>query len=315
MKFEKFQSLLNENPKEMSWLMAQPELMNAIWVMTEKLHGANYSIDISADKVVRGKRTSLLDEGANFFNDQRFMTPEYTQQLQERAAGLFDNFKTIRVRGEIFGGDIVEGIKAVQKEVRYESDISFRAFAIDVELPDGSVAPLAWPTVCHVCATLGIQVVPVLAIGKFSELYAQFQEQPTTIGNSGDIMEGVVLRCDDEEGQRVMFVKRRNKEFLEKKSVKVAGGPDKYAEYANLLPTVGKVREYLTVQRVSNVCSHEGWNSFKEFGLIAKAVWEDAVAEYLRDTGVNLAALDDAKVIKKMCSTPLTKAIKDFLNA
>lgn len=285
MKFEKFPSIINENPKNLQEVIENPKLMAADWFMTEKIHGANFSLDISSDGIRYGKRSGLF-ENENFFNYRRFFTEEREAQLIAFFNEHFaTNVKTLRIRGELFGGGF-DGCKKIQPEMDYGMDISFRAFSALFDVGGENPHETSFQSLCGMCAGMGLEVVPIIAIGKFEELYAMHKEQPTMLGKTGIVAEGVVLTCHL-SGETPVRVKRRNDNFLEAKAnhLKADMSAELIAEAKENLRIATVLQDFITPQRMANVISHDGFG-LPNFGDIMKAFFEDLFADARKDAGV-----------------------------
>lgn len=117
-------------------------LKNADWVVTEKVHGANFAITTDGVEVRFAKRKELLQLGEDFFG--------YLSQksvLEEKVKYIFASFKKslaslhrITIYGELFGGEyphpnvpLVPGIQSVQTGVYYSPKIEYYGFDIAIQ--------------------------------------------------------------------------------------------------------------------------------------------------------------------------------------
>ncbi|HEY9295271.1 MAG TPA: RNA ligase family protein [Phormidium sp.] len=112
------------------------------WVVTEKIHGANFCIIADGSDVRFAKRKELLQPDEDFFG---YQTLRY--KLAQQAKDIFkiiqlERPETFRVSvyGELFGGEYphpdvvpVPSVQAVQTGIYYSPKIEFCAFDIAVE--------------------------------------------------------------------------------------------------------------------------------------------------------------------------------------
>lgn len=116
------------------------------WVVTEKIHGANFCWICDGESVVCAKRRGFLKPKESFFG-HKLLTG--IQDQVQAAFGIVKeqhpNLKYVYVYGEIFGG-IYEhpevpkqsGVRPVQTEVQYCPQTEFYAFDLGLAMDDTS---------------------------------------------------------------------------------------------------------------------------------------------------------------------------------
>lgn len=111
------------------------------WVVTEKIHGANFGIMTDGLEVKFAKRKKFLDSTEDFFGYQLLQ-----DKLISQARKIFqflqlekNNLHKIFIYGELFGGEYphpevtpVSGIQAIQTGVYYSPKIEYCGFDIAV---------------------------------------------------------------------------------------------------------------------------------------------------------------------------------------
>lgn len=174
------------------------------WVMTEKVHGANFCAitDRSSLTVSFGCRTRLLAPDDDFYN---FRSSGLAEKLAKRALlvldGSPDDSVAICVYGELFGGhyphpDIqpvslpptppsytpqVPGLSPVQNGVWYCPQVEFIAFDVCVWTPSGTRTFLPYDQAAGVCSAASLLFAEPLARGTLSELMGRSCEFESTI--------------------------------------------------------------------------------------------------------------------------------------
>lgn len=309
--FTRFQSLLNENPKNS--LPVLEEFANADAIKTEKIHGANFSVYVGRDKdgvsIRYASRNNYLCRDSNFSNFQRYFTKEKEQDIINREAGLIEFGDTIRLVGELFGGHDAVGVKPVQREIRYDGDIQFRVFHAEVIDEDGVVHPFEWTNIPFLTKELGLEIVPVISQGPLSELYQEGVEVPSTLASNGDIAEGFCYRLRENVHGEAIILKRRTTKFSETKGK--VGGKLVEREFDPAIRTLlDQVRSMVTPQRVSNVNSHHGFIGMACFKDLHIAVMEDIQKDALSDFGIDDAAF---KVVRKEVGYLINPLLKQEL--
>lgn len=319
MEFTKFQSLVNENPKSIFPIL-NSDLADAECVVTEKIHGANFSVYVGPNGVCFASRSQVLPVETNFMNCQRVFTPERIKELM----GTYFTFQnmmidickgyTYRFIGEIFGGHDADGIKPVQRDIKYDGDIQFRVFAVEM-FGSGSneIRYLRYNTVLGLCADYGFETVPLLGVGKLGEMYKTNPNEPSVLSSKGDVIrEGLCFRVEDEDSPFGMplILKKRSTEFLENKGV--ASEKKVFTLSGDMAELLETLRAMITPQRVSNVNSHHGFDNIKAFPDLHRAVMEDMVKDALTDCGVDLSS-KEMQPLKKIVGAEFVKLIREEL--
>lgn len=146
------------------------------WVVTEKLHGANFCVVIDAASIRGAKRKALLDEGEDFFNHHRVID-RLRDPLRHLRAAL-DGAERVLVYGELYGGgyphpDVPEvpGVQPVQTGVWYSPDVAFQAFDVAL-IRDGERVWLGFEEARQRLTDAGVPCVTPLFIGPYNEALA-----------------------------------------------------------------------------------------------------------------------------------------------
>ncbi|MDF1548731.1 MAG: RNA ligase family protein [Bacteroidales bacterium] len=189
--------------------IAASESMGALWVATEKIHGAQFVIGSDGKSVKFGKRKAWLADDEPFFGWQLLRN-----QLTESALKVFSIMGTIQsvyLYGEIFGGNYphkeVENnsaLSAIQTGVWYSPDIHFALFDILV-VGKGFTDEvfLAFTEVKKIATDTNLFVVPKLGIGTFNKLMqlpVRYESKVAPLLNlpaiKNNYAEGFVLKPD-----------------------------------------------------------------------------------------------------------------------
>ncbi|MGL5016390.1 MAG: RNA ligase family protein [Bacteroidales bacterium] len=309
MEFTRFQSLLNENPKNSLGVLRKCAGSPA--VKTEKIHGANFSVYVNSDGMSRfGSRNQYLCRESNFFNFQRFFTEERMAKMMAAAKEFLPEGWTIRVFGELFGGHDADGIKPVQREIKYDGDIQFRVFHAQLIPSADEVQDLEWGEVIAYANSLELPLVPIISEGNLADLYAEEIEKPSVLSSKGDIAEGYCYRLRNNYEGSPVILKRRTTEFCETKGKIKDGKLVEKTFDPTVLVLLEKVRSLVTAQRVSNVNSHHGFVGMPCFKDLHKAVMDDIKKDAESDIGVDAAAF---KVVQKEIGREVIQFIKEEL--
>lgn len=131
-----------DNFKKMKLSESDINLLNRVdWIVTEKIHGANFSFTYHQHKLGFAKRKEPL-----LFSDDFFGFQIVVKEMEDKLLSFFESLSTqigdgkFTLYGELFGGkyphpevETSEQLQAIQTGVYYSPDIRFCAFDIAVE--------------------------------------------------------------------------------------------------------------------------------------------------------------------------------------
>jgi Rnl2 family RNA ligase len=139
LEFKKYSSIENSFSREFMEHVVAEMPQDLEYVVQEKVHGANTSFLCDGETLRFAKRTSMLEEGEQFYD-----YPELLERYRDRVLKLFGDIKAkypevthISVFGEMFGGLYPhDGVKTkqkvslIQRGVCYTPDHEFYGFDI-----------------------------------------------------------------------------------------------------------------------------------------------------------------------------------------
>jgi len=299
------------------------------WVVTTKIHGANFSFVVNEDTIQCCNRSGPLKGEGSFFSHKKVLE-RYKDRLYSLRKIVLNHLDlnsdcSIQLFGEIFGGhyphpDVksVSGVSKVQKGVWYCPDVDFCPFDIYVEKEDDKRFPVDHDVFEELISKAGFALY---AKAIFKGTFEQCLDYPNEYSDpihkhyglpeiEDNICEGNVLKpvkaiCDP-TGSRVLL-KNKNEKFTERDKV------PKEKREVKLLPEVAKVvqiyDEYVTENRLRNVISHIGEITNKDFGKLMKEFTQDIREDALKDCpdlldGIEKSSIRDVnKVLNKYCSS------------
>ena len=304
MEFHKFSSLENTYRQNLINKVQYEGKDVGEWIVTEKIHGANFSFWCDGTEVKVASRSQFVD--GTFYNCQAVINryQEQTMQLWLNES-MGDDRVIVVVFGELFGGNI-------QKEVQY-GEKDFRAFDVVV---DG--VPLNKALAQEVCTKVGLPFTPVLFTGSFKECLGvnnTFQSILTPEGFEGEnISEGLVIEPVEPawfaNGSRVYF-KNKTESFSEKnRRPKEKQVFELSKQESDLL---NELLIYSTEQRVSNVISKIGQVTNKDFGRILGLTVQDILEDFTKDTerDAKAEAEENWKHFHKLLSAEVGKTVRE----
>ncbi|MCH2044780.1 MAG: hypothetical protein MK212_11740 [Saprospiraceae bacterium] len=148
------------------------------WVVTEKIHGANFCILTDGRIIQFAKRKTLLETGEDFFAYSLI-----AKSLQNKVRQLFillsyefKDLTKIAVYGELYGGEYphdevapIGGLQAIQTGIYYSPSIQFSAFDIAYTNTNGERQYCDFKYLEKYCDQVELQYCKPLLIGSYEE--------------------------------------------------------------------------------------------------------------------------------------------------
>ncbi|CAM2011367.1 RNA ligase family protein [Acanthopleuribacter pedis] len=320
MEFKGFSSIENSYRAAYLETLRNQSLTDGLFVVQEKVHGANFSFHLSEGVMRTAKRTSFIDDPKDFYPCDALV-----EALAPRIRDLAGQVqgKEVAVFGELCGGfynhaDVtpVKNLSPVQRGVCYAPDLQFYAFDVRV---DGAYLPVSEAN--RLFEAVGLFYARTLFSGSleaclaypndFQSLVPQWLGLPPIETN---MCEGTIIRPEEPRhqpsGSRVILKnkndcwKERNKKTPVVESL-VAISPQ--AEHL-----IGELQALVNENRLANVLSKMGPVTAKDFGRIIGALSRDVMEEFNKDHEQAFADLvkHEQKQAKKRLSTALTSLVK-----
>lgn len=325
MEFKKYTSIENAY-RQKAVDAIQNYFSDEIFVVQEKIHGANFAFYVDADGIKMAKRSGFLAEGENFYNSD-IILKRYEDNLnnlfKKLKIALDVDFESFSVHGEIYGGsyphkdvDKVQNITKVQNKCFYSPDAEFTAFDMKI---NGKIIDIGLMN--SYLDKVGVPRSYLLRQGTFQECLEYPNDEPCQMpiergypALEDNISEGTVIKpmrpLYDHRGNRVIL-KNKNPKFSEKKNkpVKIK---------AELEPHVKEFVEialsYVTENRLRNVLSKIGTitEMKKAFPLTMKPFTADIIEEFMKE---NESFLELEKSEKKEVTSAIAREAGNMIRA
>ena len=132
----KYGSIETDSMKNIAYLESHPKLLEGEWVVTEKVHGANFVIITDGKEFKCAKRSKLLKDGHDFYEWENTLD-RYRNFILKLWALLQEQgrkFNELHIYGELYGGGYPypdakaltsRGKRYVQKGIWYAHTIEF----------------------------------------------------------------------------------------------------------------------------------------------------------------------------------------------
>lgn len=308
------------------------------WVVTEKVHGANFSFSYDGYKLQYAKRREYLSWEDDFFGFQLVVN-----QLENTIISLFEHLSVVVpgkryiIYGELFGGkyphsDVqeVEHVHAIQTGVYYAPDIHFCAFDIGIVNEQGIKYYLDYETAVSYFEQFGVPYVKPLLIGKFNEAlnFNTRINSPIPTQQFGlpeleqNLIEGVVIKPYNLKDIDLLsnrpIIKLKNPEFDEEekfhKAEKWSFIPDISSKAENLSFIIDELRLYVSQNRLESVLSKVGaldMNNNLRLSEIKSEFLQDVITDFNENNSNLLEELnhEDQKWIIERLNSEIQKTI------
>jgi Rnl2 family RNA ligase len=331
--FKKYNSIENTYRKKATEQVYLHDYGNDVFVVQEKVHGANFSFITDGNSIKVAKRTSLIAEGENF-NNYEYVLNKYEKAIKTLFKLVkidFPETEIMTVFGEIFGGNYphplvqkVEGMVRIQKGVFYSPENDFYAFDICLDHKqylDVTIANTFFEKV-------GMFYAKTLFAGTFSECMAYpnaFDSKVRMWLNlpqiEDNICEGTIIKPLVSKrfgnGQRVIF-KNKNEKWSEK-SHERRSKVSKPSATSVLSDTekelMNTLLSYVNENRLMNVQSKLGEFSPKQTGKTIGLLAKDALEDFVKDheTDWNNTEKQHQKVMTKILNKEAATIVKEVL--
>lgn len=302
------------------------EINEPTWVVTEKIHGSNYSFWVDyytgqkAAYVNAAKRTGFIDKGEKFYNHQ-----EVFNRLSFGAYSMAKQLDVdVAIFGELFGGSyggVSKGI-VIQKGTQYHPHNDFMCFDI-ARYKNGNPETLTFydhDKVVELCEEFNIPHVPVLFEGTLQACLNFNNEFQTNVPKiyglddiAGNICEGIVIKPKKplflKSGERVIL-KSKNDKFSETTKVpKIKAIASVFTE--SVLNVIEKITSGLTENRMDAIVSKHGVDI--EFGAAMKELFLDSYNEHCKEEYEALSK-DEQSLVHKALQKPVADIVKRKIN-
>ncbi|MDR2237854.1 MAG: 2'-5' RNA ligase [Chryseobacterium sp.] len=276
------------------------------WVVTEKVHGANFSFIYENGNLKFAKRKEYLNWTDDFFGFQLVVS-----KLEDNILRLFEYLSSeitgekYMVYGELFGGkyphpevDPVTGLHAIQTGVYYTRSIEFCAFDIAIET-NGSDSKyyLDYETSVACFNQFGIFHAQPLFIGKFNEamnfnirMNSAVPKEFNLPELQDNLIEGVVIKPFNQTDNSLFsrpIIKLKNPEFDEEdkfhEAAKWSFIPDVSSKTEDLSFITDELRNYVTLNRLKSAVSKIGeldMNNPLRISEIKTEFLEDVITDF-----------------------------------
>lgn len=296
MKFIKYSSIENATNKTIeNFKTKHPNVANGNFYITEKNHGANFSVYVSFYEIKFAKRTDFLSDNSNFFSHQKLKDKHNFKLIQDSNILKQEDIDYLIIYGELCGGSyptmpIIPNVSKVQKEVAYSNDIEFMVFDVVIVYKSGNKLPLDYENMESFCKTYKLNYAQKIFEGsldeclEWSRIHKADESEIHKLFNmpklESNIREGHVIKPMFEpfyKESRIGIFKDKNEKFKEQKNTTSEKVINTYSvEFNNKL---NELESMICTNRFNNVVSKFGEYTIKDFRNLMILLYEDVVEE------------------------------------
>ncbi|UFH33403.1 RNA ligase, Rnl2 family [Chryseobacterium sp. C-71] len=303
-----------------------------VFIIQEKVHGANFSFITDGKEIKIAKRTAFIDKDEKFYNAHQ-MLERYRKNvfdLFEKVKTIHPDLETVVIYGELFGGGYkhkeVEPVKdaiKVQKGVEYAPHNEFYAF--DIKL--NGTTYLDTDLVNQIFEETGFFYAKILFQGTLEEALKfpnVFDSKiPAWLGLpeiENNMCEGTIVKTLKTKyfgnGSRVIL-KNKNEKWTEKSKMIRKDRPiQKEVHFSENAKNIWEeIQKYATVNRLNNVVSKIGEFEPKMIGKVIGLFSQDILEDFEKDFPKVFTTIEkeEQKRINKKLNSLVIDVVKEEL--
>lgn len=307
-------------------------LGNEVFIVQEKVHGANFSFFTDGKEIKIGKRTAFIEKDEKFYNAHHILE-HYRKNvidLFQKVKAMYPETEAVVIYGELFGGGyehqevtLAKNAVKVQKGIEYAPHNEFYGF--DIKL-NGTIY-LDTDLVNQIFEETGFFYARILFQGSLEEALKfpnVFDSKiPGWLGLpeiENNMCEGTIVKTLKTRyfgnGARVIL-KNKNEKWIEKsKMVKKDRSVQKQIHFTETAQNIwDEIQNYVTLNRLNNVTSKIGEFEPKMTGRIIGLFAQDILEDFGKDfpDTFNTIEKEEQKRINKKLNALVIDFIKEEL--
>nr|WP_315032990.1 RNA ligase, Rnl2 family [uncultured Chryseobacterium sp.] len=330
--FKTYNSIENAYQTRVSEQIRLQGFGDEVFIVQEKVHGANFSFFTDGKEIKIAKRTAFIEKDEKFFNAHQILE-RYRKNVMEVfhiVKAHYPKVETIVIYGELFGGGYqhkeVEPVKdavRVQKGIEYAPYNEFYAFDIKLNgityLDTDVINPIFEKTRFFYAKTL-FQGTLEEAL-KFPNVFNS--KIPAWLGlpEMNNMCEGTIVKTLKTKyfgnGARVIL-KNKNEKWIEKSKMvrKQAKTAQKQIHFSEKAQNIWEeIQRYVTANRLNNVVSKIGEFEPKMIGKVIGLFAQDILKDFEKDFPDVFTSIEkeEQKRINKKLNSIVIDCVKEEL--
>lgn len=303
-----------------------------VFIVQEKVHGANFSFFTDGKEIKIAKRTAFIEKDEKFYNAHQILE-QYRKNvinLFQKVKTIYPNVETVVIYGELFGGGYKhKDVEPVKNAIRVQAGIEYAPFndfyAFDIKL--NGVTYLDTDIVNSIFEETGFFYAKTLFEGTLEEALKfpnVFNSKiPTWLGlpEMNNMCEGTIIKTLKTRyfgnGARVIL-KNKNEKWIERSKVVRKQGKtvQKTVHFGEKAQNIWEeIQTYVTANRLNNVMSKIGEFDPKMMGKIIGLFAQDILEDFEKDFPSVFTTIekDEQKRINKKLNSLVINCIKEEL--
>ncbi|MBL1223466.1 RNA ligase, Rnl2 family [Chryseobacterium sp. L7] len=301
-----------------------------VFIVQEKVHGANFSFFTDGKEIKIGKRTAFIEKDEKFYNAHHILERyrKNVMDLFQKVKNIHPELETVVIYGELFGGGykhkevapVKDAIK-VQKGIEYAPHNEFYGF--DIKL--NGTTYLDTDRVNQIFEETGFFYAKILFQGTLEEALKFPNVFDTKIPGwlglpeiENNICEGTIVKTLKTRyfgnGSRVIL-KNKNEKWTEKsKMVKKDRPMKEQVHFSETAQNIWEeIQKYATANRLNNVVSKTGEFEPRMMGRIIGLFAQDILEDFGKDFPEAFGSIEkeEQKRINKKLNTLVIDCIKE----
>ncbi|MEG1590349.1 RNA ligase, Rnl2 family [Chryseobacterium sp.] len=307
-----------------------------IFIVQEKVHGANFSFFTDGKEIKIAKRTAFVEKDEKFYNAHQILERYRKNVIEvfEKVKTMYPDVETVVIYGELFGGGYkhkeVEPVKdaiKVQKGVEYAPHNEFYAF--DIKL--NGTTYLDTDFVNPIFEEIGFFYAKILFQGTLDDAlnyHNDFDSKiPAWLGLpeiENNMCEGTIIKTLKTKyfgnGSRVIL-KNKNEKWIEKSKVvrKQNKSVQKQINFSEKAQNIwDEIQKYATINRLNNVVSKIGEFEPKMVGKVIGLFAQDILEDFEKnfpDVSKTIEKEEQKRINKKLNSLVIDIVKEELISA
>lgn len=303
-----------------------------VFIVQEKVHGANFSFFTDGKEIKIAKRTAFIEKDEKFYNAHQILE-QYRKNvinLFQKVKTIYPNVETVVIYGELFGGGYKhKEVEPVKNAIKVQAGIEYAPFndfyAFDIKL--NGVTYLDTDIINSIFEETGFFYAKTLFQGTLEEALRfpnVFNSKiPTWLGlpEMNNMCEGTIIKTLKTKyfgnGARVIL-KNKNEKWIEKSRMvkKQNKTVQKTVHFSETAQNIWEeIQMYVTANRLNNVVSKIGEFEPKMVGKVIGLFAQDVLEDFEKDFPSVFTTIekDEQKRINKKLNSAVIDCVKEEL--
>ncbi|MBP2618959.1 RNA ligase, Rnl2 family [Chryseobacterium jejuense] len=330
--FKTYNSIENAYQTRMIDQIRMQGFGDEVFIVQEKVHGANFSFFTDGKEIKIAKRTAFIEKEEKFYNAHQILE-QYRKNvinLFQKVKTIYPNVETVVIYGELFGGGYKhKEVEPMKNAIKVQAGIEYAPFndfyAFDIKL--NGVTYLDTDIINSIFEETGFFYAKTLFQGTLEEALRfpnVFNSKiPIWLGlpEMNNMCEGTIIKTLKTRyfgnGARVIL-KNKNEKWIEKSKMvrKQEKTIQKTVHFSETAQKIWEeIQKYVTANRLNNVMSKIGEFEPKMMGKVIGLFAQDILEDFEKDFPSVFITIekDEQKRINKKLNSLVIDCVKEEL--